>query len=97
MDEHTITIDAAFRNWLTGTADGLPYAVKVCDVNSDCGIDNGRIIKLFLLTADGKREIATYERGWVKYPSRKYEDSMNALIDHCATLPKADEPTFQGL
>ena len=29
--EHTITVEARPHNWLTGTADGLPYAVKVCD------------------------------------------------------------------
>ncbi len=44
MAEHTITVEARPHNWLTGTVDGLPYAVKVCDDASEYGIDAGRVI-----------------------------------------------------
>ena len=37
MSEHPITIDCVWRNWLGGTIDGLPFAVKVCDANSSYG------------------------------------------------------------
>lgn len=86
MTEHTITVDASAHNWLTGTVDGLPYAVKVCDEASEHGIDAGRVIKLFLYT-EGEREIAAYERGWIKYPVPRYEGSMDALIAYCEKLP----------
>ena len=90
MDGHTITVNAVLNNWLAGTVDGLPYAVKVCDEKSEYGINGGRIIKLYLFAADSDREIAAYERGWVKYPSRRYEDSMDALITYCGELPIVD-------
>ena len=87
-DIYKITIEARPHNWLTGTADGLPYAVKVCNEQSKHGIDNGRIIKLFLYAEDGEQEIAAYERGWIKYPTPKFEDSMDALISYCEKLPR---------
>ena len=91
MDGHTMTVDAVFHNWIVGSVDGLPYTVKVCDVESEYGIDEGRIIKLYLFAADGEKEIATYERGWGKYPALKYEASMDALIKYCGRLPSADK------
>ena len=91
MPEHTKTTDCVWRNWLGGTVDGLPFAAKICDVNSQDGIDNGRILKLFLYTEDSEREIAAYERGWLIYPSGKTEASMDALIAYCAGLPRAED------
>ena len=91
MSEHSITIDCIWRNWLGGTVDGLPFAAKVCNICSEFGIDNGRVIKLFLYTENGEQEIAAYERGWSVYPSGSVEDSMDALIAYCANLPKAEE------
>ena len=91
MPEHPITIDCVWRNWLGGTVDSLPFAVKVCDVNSSYGIDNGRVIKLFLYSEDGERELAAYERGWSIYPSGSIEASMDALIAYCASLPNAED------
>ena len=90
MDGHAITVDAIFRNWIIGSVDGLPYAVKVCDIDSEYGIDEGRIIKLYLFAEAGERELATYERGWDQYPALAYEDSMDALIAYCGKLPSAD-------
>ena len=69
---------------------------KICDVNSPDGIDNGRVLKLFLYTEDSEQEIAAYERGWSIYPTGKQEASMNALIAYCATLPPADNWHFRA-
>lgn len=91
MSEHLITIDCAWRNWLGGTIDDLPFAVKVCDVNSSYGIDKGRVIKLFLYSEDGEQEIAAYERGWSIYPSGGIEVSIDALLVYCAGLPNAED------
>lgn len=88
MPEHTITTDCVWRNWLGGTVDSLPFAAKICDINSPDGIDNGRVLKLFLYTEDGEQELAAYERGWSIYPTGKQEASMDALIAYCATLPQ---------
>ena len=96
MPEHTITTDCVWRNWLGGTVDGLPFAAKICDVNSPDGIDNGRVLKLFLYAEDGEQEIAAYERGWSIYPTGKQEASMDALIAYCATLPPADDWHIQA-
>jgi hypothetical protein len=96
MPEHTITTDCVWRNWLGGTVDSLPFAVKICDINSPDGIDNGRVLKLFLYTEDGEQELAAYERGWSIYPTGKQEASMDALIAYCATLPPADNWHFRA-
>lgn len=89
MSDHKITVDTVLNNWLAGTVDKLPYAVKVCDEKSKYGIDGGRIIKLYLFTVNSDIEIVTYERGWIKYPASKHEDSMDALIAYCEKLPPA--------
>lgn len=91
MPEHTITTDCVWRNWLGGTIDGLPFAAKICDVNSPDGIDNGRVLKLFLYTEDGEQELAAYERGWLTYPSGQVEASMDELLAFCVKLPPADD------
>ena len=95
MPEHTITTDCVWRNWLGGTIDGLPFAAKICDVNSQDGIDNGRVLKLFLYAEDGEQEIAAYERGWLTYPTGEVEASMDALIAYCAKLPRANDWCLQ--
>ncbi|MBR1566454.1 MAG: hypothetical protein IJ649_06795 [Oscillospiraceae bacterium] len=97
MKNHTITVDTVLHNWLAGTVDGLPYAVKVCDRQSEYGIDGGRIIKLYLFSGKGpEREITTYERGWAKYPSRRHESSVDALIAYCEALPSVDRWNFES-
>ena len=95
MPEHKITTDCVWRNWLGGTIDGLPFAAKICDVTSSDGIDNGRVLKLFLYTEDGEQEIAAYERGWSTYPSGEVEASMDALLAYCAKLPNAEDWRLQ--
>ena len=87
MPEHTITIDCVWRNWLGGTVDGLPFAAKICDVNSPDGIDNGRVLKLFLYAEDGEQEIAAYERGWSIYPTGKQE----AMVEDVDVLITGDK------
>ena len=91
MPEHTITTDCVWRSWLGGTIDGLPFAAKICDVNSPYGIDNGRVLKLFLYAEDGEQELAAYERGWLTHPSGQVEASMDKLLAFCAKLPPADD------
>ncbi len=91
MPEHEITIDCVWRDWLCGMIDNLPFAVKICDINSPYGIDDGRVLKLFLYTEDGEQEIAAYERGWSIYPSGEVEARMDALIAYCASLPPAEK------
>ena len=91
MEKHPITAACVWRNWLGGTVDGLPFAAKICDINSPHGIDNGRILKLFLYAEDGEQELAAYERGWSIYPTGEHEASMDALLAFCAKLPPADD------
>lgn len=91
MPEHTITADCVWRNWLGGTIDGLPFAAKICDVNSPDSIDNGRVLKLFLYAEDGEQELAAYERGWLTYPSGEHEASTDALLAYCASFPHAED------
>ena len=76
-------------NWFTGSIGGYPFQVKVTDEDSAWGIDNGRIIKLFITEKPegenkGDKEIVAYERGWSTYPedNPEYEDLIDALYEY---------------
>lgn len=76
-------------NWFTGSIGGYPFQVKVTDEDSVWGIDNGRIIKLFITEKPegenkGDKEIVAYERGWSTYPedNPEYEDLIDALYEY---------------
>ncbi len=75
-------------NWHLGTIDGYPFQAKVTDEDSEWGIDNGRIIKLFITEKPegenkGDTEIIAYERGWLTYPETNpaYEDLIDAIVE----------------
>ncbi|MBR3131324.1 hypothetical protein IKG31_01990 [Candidatus Saccharibacteria bacterium] len=76
-------------NWFTGSIDGYPFQVKVSEEDSAWGIDNGRIIKLFITEkpegdTKGDKEIVAYERGWSTYPENhpEYEELIDALHEY---------------
>ena len=80
-------------NWYTGTIGGYPFQVKVTEEGSEWGIDNGRIIKLFITTESGD-EIVSYERGWDKYPENNldYIALIDALCEYFANrMDKEDQ------
>ena len=75
-------------NWFTGTISGYPFQVKVTDEGSVWGIDNGRIIKLFVTekpegsSSKYLNELISYERGWDVYPEAgELEDIIDALVE----------------
>ncbi len=76
------------NNWHLGMIGGYPFQVKVTDEDSEWGIDNGRIIKLFITEKPdgenkGDEEIVSYERGWDKYPENnaEHEELIDALVE----------------
>ena len=76
------------NNWFVGTIGGFPYQAKVTAEDSAWGINEGRIIKLFVTdmpTDDnpGKTEIIAYERGWSVYPkTTEHEEILDALYEY---------------
>ena len=76
------------NNWFVGTISGYSYQVKVTTEDSPWGIQNGRIIKLFVtdMPTDenpGKTEIIAYERGWSVYPTTSdHEEILDALYEY---------------
>ena len=76
------------NNWFIGTIGGYAYQVKVTAENSSFGIQDGRIIKLFVTEQPtdenpGKTEIVAYERGWSKYPeTTEHEEILDALYEY---------------
>jgi len=77
------------NNWYIGTIGGFPFQAKVTAEDSEWGIDNGRIIKLFITKppegeSRGGEEIVSYERGWDVYPENnpEYEDLIDALHEY---------------
>lgn len=76
------------NNWYIGTIGGYPFQVKVTENDSPFGIDNGRIIKLFVTDKPvddnhGGKEIIAYERGWSIYPEQKeHEEIIDALNEY---------------
>lgn len=76
-------------NWFTGSIGGYPFQVKVTEEDSTWGIDNGRIIKLFINEkpegeTKGDKEIVAYERGWSIYPENNpgHEDLIDAMVEY---------------
>ncbi len=83
---HSITV-RKYDNWHIGTIGNYFFEAKVTDEGSEFGIDNGRIIKLFIRTQPegnpkGGEEIVAYERGWDKYPedNPEYETLIDAIV-----------------
>ncbi len=76
------------NNWYVGTVGGYPFQAKVTEEDSIFGIDDGRIIKLFVTEkpADdnpGSKEIIAYERGWSTCPSTsEHEEILDALYEY---------------
>ena len=76
------------NNWYVGTISGYSYQAKVMAEDSPFGIQDGRIIKLFVTgrpTDDnpGTNEIIAYERGWSKYPeTSEHEEILDALYEY---------------
>ena len=75
--------------WHLGTVEGYPFQAKVTEDDSEWGIDNGRIIKLFITEKPegekkGDKEIVAYERGWQTYPENnpEYEDLIDAIVEY---------------
>ena len=76
------------NNWFIGTIGGYSYQVKVSAEDSAFGIQDGRIIKLFVTEqptdeSPGKTEIIAYERGWSTYPTTsEHEEILDALYEY---------------
>ena len=87
----SIIIQSVWKNWLVGTIDSLEFEAKVCDVASEYGADNGRVIKLVIYNANPDRELVVYDRGWELYPDPVYENMLDDLLNYCAGLPKAED------
>ena len=71
MADHKITAYSEDGVWLFGLVDDYPFFAKVCDEASGFGIDCGRVIKLYIASKQDAKEIASYERGWDRFPNRK--------------------------
>lgn len=90
MSEHLIKVSSQGGIWLTGTIDDNAFGVKVCDEESHFGIDDGRVIKLYINDSAGQ-EIVAYERGWEKYPQDPAKESLlDAILGFVGTLPQQD-------
>jgi len=79
--------------WYLGTISGHAFGVKLASEDSAFGINEGRIIKMFVssqLSAEGpgKVDAVSFERGWLHKPeTREYEEIADALYEffqnHC--------------
>ena len=91
MSEHLINALTPDGVWLLGTIDRYVFEAKVCDEDSVFGIDDGRVIKLFVYNKHRGQELISYEWGWDKYPQKaEDEDVLDALLLFCSSLPKQD-------
>lgn len=88
MTQHTLelirTMTIQKRGpWFLGVIGGHPFEVKVTERDTEYGILDGRIIKLFVMqepsdTSPGREELLSFERGWGKLPGTAEE---NAIVD----------------
>ena len=91
MGEYLIVARTPNGIWLTGTIEDHPFGVKVCDEESGFGIDDGRVIKLYVNDPDTDEELFAYERGWETYPrTPEQQELCDALLTFCASLPEQD-------
>ena len=88
MADHNIMAYTEDGVWLQGNVDGYPFWVKVCDEATGFGIDGGRVIKLHIRRKNSSNEIASYERGWDKYPKGAPKGLAQAVIRFCEELPE---------
>ena len=84
--KYTITIIRKYGDWTCGhiRQGNKQYSFQVKTVRKKAiyGIDEGRIIKLFLITTIGCYPLAVYERGWEKLPCcEEHQGFTQALID----------------
>lgn len=89
MVDHRISVRTVDGIWLIGTVDKYIFEAKVCDVPSEFGIDQGRVIKLYACKDRGQ-ELFVYERGWEKYPKGAHKGLCQALVRFCEFLPAQD-------
>lgn len=88
MSEHVIKAMAC-NNWLTGTIDDHSFGIKVYDVGSHFGINDGRVSKLYVTAMNGKFQLIAYDRGWDKKPHTQFQQELlDALLRFAASLPK---------
>ncbi len=76
-------------SWYLGVIGGYPFQCKVAGEDSPFGIDEGRIIKLFVKSKPtddqpGDKTVIAYERGWSCYPKDNHEllDVLDALFEY---------------
>ena len=76
-------------SWYLGIIGGYPFQCKVAEEDSPFGIEEGRIIKLFVKakpTDDqpGDKTVIAFERGWSCYPEDNPEllDLLDALYEY---------------
>ena len=73
--------------WVSGSVGGYAYEASVYDEPSRFGINEGRVSKLWVWTADRQDELLAYDRGWDKEPSEAHRELYEALLNHLETLP----------
>ena len=80
MKKTPITIENQRDSWTLGHIGDYIFQIKLATNPSVFGINEGRIIKLWL--ARGGSQIAHYERGWDRLPNTQRDlDLLQALID----------------
>lgn len=50
--------------WKHGELSGFKWSIKVFEVGSEFGINNGRISKLWIQRESNGEAVANYSRGW---------------------------------
>lgn len=60
--------------WKHGELNGFKWCIKVFEVGSEFGINNGRISKLWIQRESNGKTVANYSRGWDVKP---FDDDGN--------------------
>jgi len=77
--------------WYYGEVDDYIINAQVYDDNSIWGIDNGRVVTLFVYNSkDNVKPVMDYQRGWEISPrGRKLEALLDRILDHLESLPES--------
>lgn len=89
MNEHVLAATTTDGLWVTGTIDDYPFGIRAADENTSSGIEEGRIMKLYVKSKDGSEELISYERSWKRKPDTpELNNILGALCLFGSALPE---------
>jgi hypothetical protein len=87
-NKYQVHVKSIENQWVDGVIYGYRFQAKVYDAGSKCGINNGRVSKLWIFNEENCRTIVNYDRGWDAEPTDdEQKEVLQALLEHLENMP----------